>query len=71
MGRKVTGFDFLDEQQAIITTNDSRMRLYNLKDFTLKQKYKGLVNEKFPIKATFSHNLMHAVSGSENGCIYV
>ncbi|CAG9318455.1 unnamed protein product [Blepharisma stoltei] len=71
MGRRVTGFDFLDEQQALITTNDSRMRLYNLKDFTLKQKYKGLVNEKFPIKSTFSHNLMHAVSGSENGCIYV
>ncbi|CAG9312939.1 unnamed protein product [Blepharisma stoltei] len=70
-GRKVTGFDFLDDEQVLIATNDSRMRLYNLKDFTLKQKYKGFVNEKFPLKPNFSHNLIHVISGSENGNIYL
>lgn len=71
MGRKVTGFDFLDNHNVIISTNDSRMRLYNLKDTSIKQKYKGLTNEKFPIKSTFSHNLMNVISGSENGNVYI
>lgn len=71
-GRKITGFDFLDEQQFIVTTNDSRIRLYSLEDFNIKQKYKGCSNEKFPIKASFSHNSMHILCGSENGkvCIW-
>mmetsp|Transcript_22521 Transcript_22521/g.22252 ORF Transcript_22521/g.22252 Transcript_22521/m.22252 type:complete len:106 (+) Transcript_22521:825-1142(+) len=71
-GRKITGFDFLDDQQFIVSTNDSRVRLYSLEDFNVKQKYKGCKNEKFPIKASFSHNNMHLISGSENGkvCIW-
>ncbi|CAG9313349.1 unnamed protein product [Blepharisma stoltei] len=70
-GRKITGFDFLDDQQFIVTTNDSRIRLYSLEDFNIKQKYKGCKNEKFPLKASFSHNSMHLVSGSENGKICI
>ena len=70
-GRKVTGIEFLDETQFLVTTNDSRARLINLSDFSMKQKYKGSKNEQAPIKATFSHNFSHVISGSDNGNVYI
>ena len=39
--------------QLLVTTNDSRIRLYNLKDHTLSCKYKGCINTSSQIKATF------------------
>ena len=70
-GRKVTGIEFLDESQFLVTTNDSRVRLMNLQDFTMVQKYKGCKNEQAPIKATFSHNFSHVISGSDTGSVYL
>ena len=32
-GRKITGFDFLDNELFLISTNDSRLRLISLGDF--------------------------------------
>jgi hypothetical protein len=29
-------------RQLLVTTNDSRVRLYGMDDFTMKVKYKGL-----------------------------
>lgn len=70
-GKKVTGIEFQDDQYLLVTTNDSRIRLYNLIDFRILQKYKGGVCEQYPIKATFSHNFMHVIRGSENGKIFI
>jgi WD40 repeat protein len=70
-GRKVTGIEFLDETQFLVTTNDSRVRLMNLQDFTMVQKYKGCKNEQAPIKATFSHNFSHVICGSDTGSVYL
>ena len=39
--------------QLLVTSNDSRVRLYNLKDHTLSCKYKGCVNTSSQIRATF------------------
>lgn len=70
-GKKVTGIEFLDDTHVLISTNDSRMRLFSLHDYSLKQKYKGLINEEAPIKATFSHNFMHVISGSDTGEVFI
>lgn len=38
--------------QILVTSNDSRIRLYRLSDYSFCCKYKGLVNDNFQIKAT-------------------
>ena len=41
----------------LITTNDSRVRLFNMKDKSLMFKYKGILNTSLQIKATFRYFL--------------
>ena len=67
-GRKVTGIDFTPEgQHFLVTTNDSRMRLYRMEDFARIFKYKGLMNENLQIQGSFSQDGNHVICGSENG----
>ena len=45
--------------QLLVTSNDSRMRIYDLRDLTLTCKYKGSANNSSQIKASFRYgNLM-------------
>lgn len=37
---KITGIEGLDENKILVTTNDSRIRLYDLRDLSLACKYK-------------------------------
>lgn len=69
-GRKVTGIAFF-EDAILVTTNDSRMRLITLQDFSTRQKYKGARNEHAPIKASFSPSFAHVISGSDTGQVYI
>lgn len=39
--------------QILITSNDSRIRLYSLKDHSLHCKYKGFTNSSSQIKGSF------------------
>lgn len=41
------------QQQILVTSNDSRIRLYDLRDLSLSMKYKGYVNSSSQIKASF------------------
>jgi WD40 repeat protein len=59
------------EDKILVTSNDSRIRLYDLRDLNLSCKYKGYVNISSQIKASFSHDGKYIVSGSENQCIYI
>lgn len=53
-GSKISGIEPLPgEDKLLITSNDSRVRLYNLRDLTLACKYKGCVNTSSQIKANF------------------
>ena len=70
-GRKVTGLDFMyNGKKLLITTNDSRLRIYDMEDFSQKQKLKGLENSQLQIKATFSEDGKHIICGSEDSNIY-
>ncbi|XP_074061036.1 WD repeat-containing protein 44 [Macrotis lagotis] len=72
IGRKITGIEPLPgENKILVTSNDSRIRLYDLRDLSLSMKYKGYVNSSSQIKASFSHDFTYIVSGSEDKYVYI
>ncbi|XP_071838448.1 WD repeat-containing protein 44-like isoform X3 [Apostichopus japonicus] len=71
-GRKITAIEPLPGQDKIlITSNDSRVRLYDLRDLSLSCKYKGALNLSSQIRASFSHTYKYIISGSEDHCVYI
>jgi WD40 repeat protein len=77
-GRKITSIEALPgsssgsgEGKLLIASNDSRIRLYNLRDKALERKYKGLDNTSSQIKATFSDDGRFIISGSESKQIFI
>ncbi|KAI8873863.1 WD40 repeat-like protein, partial [Ramicandelaber brevisporus] len=59
------------EDKILITTNDSRIRLYNMTDKTLERKYKGHSNTCRQIKASFSDDGKYIICGSDDFGIYI
>jgi len=71
-GHKITGVEPLpSEHKVLITSNDSRVRLYDLRDLTLSCKYKGLTNTSSQIKASFSQDCKYIICGSEDKSLYI
>ncbi|CAD6233816.1 GSCOCG00007311001-RA-CDS [Cotesia congregata] len=71
-GRKISGIEPMPgEDKILVTSNDSRIRLYDLRDLNLSCKYKGYVNVSSQIKASFSPDGQYILAGSENQCIYI
>lgn len=69
---KVTGIESVDDNNKIlVTTNDSRLRLYDLRDLSLTCKYKGCINQSSQIKASISHDHKYIICGSENNSFYI
>jgi WD40 repeat protein len=67
-GKKVTGLKFSpDRKRILITTNDSRIRLYDIYDYSCVAKFKGLQNEELQIRASFSDDGETVICGSEDG----
>lgn len=57
-GPKITGIEMMPgmppgDEKLLVTSNDSKVRLYNMKDKSLMFKYKGVENTCLQIKATF------------------
>ncbi|KAK1597028.1 WD repeat domain-containing protein [Colletotrichum navitas] len=73
-GSKITGIKTMaidDEVKVLITSNDSRVRIYNLRDKSLQSKFKGYENTCSQIHAGFSDNGQWIVSGSEDKRTYI
>ena len=68
---KVTGIESVEDNKILVTTNDSRIRLYDLRDLSLVCKYKGCVNLSSQIRASVSHDNKYIVCGSENSSFYI
>lgn len=84
-GKKVTGLSVLKKDntgnaegvsrkrdQLVVTTNDSRIRLVNMEDYSVECKYKStLKNEDMQIKASLSEDGKYIICGSELGIVYI
>lgn len=57
--------------RMLVTTNDSRVRLYGLNDFCLIRKYKGHINNSMQIRARLSESGSHISCGSESGHCFI
>jgi WD40 repeat protein len=78
-GSKVTGIrtmtippdDPNGEVKVLITSNDSRVRIYNLKDKSLEIKLRGHENTCSQINASFSDDARYVITGSEDKRCYL
>jgi len=82
-GRKVTSLRFITvreksgpdvhaQEYMLVTTNESRSRLYNMDDFSLVRKYRGATNSSMlQIGATCSEDGRHIICGSEDRSVVV
>lgn len=58
-------------ERMLVSTNDSRVRLYGLNDFCLIRKYKGHSNCSMQIRARISDSGSHIACGSESGHVFI
>ena len=78
-GSKITGIDTISiprpdgqhDVKLLITSNDSRVRLYNMKDRNLEVKFRGNENSCSQIHATFSDDGKYVICGSEDRKVYI
>jgi len=70
--KKITGFTFVPHgDEFLVTSNDSRIRLYRNDDKTLVCKFFGHQNLRSSLFGTFSADGRFLISGSEDRQIYV
>lgn len=78
-GSKITGIQTINspasdpngDVKLLITSNDSRTRLYNYRDKSLEMKLKGPENTSSQIRASFSDDGRYIISGSEDKKAYI
>lgn len=78
-GNKITGIDTKmvaqddpnSDIKLLVTSNDSRIRLYDFKERTLEAKFRGNENTCSQIRATFTDDGKHVICGSEDRKAYV
>jgi WD40 repeat protein len=58
-------------ERMLVSTNDSRVRLFGLNDFCLVRKYKGHINCSMQIRARLSESGSHLACGSESGHVFI
>ena len=78
-GSKITGIDTMmvsrDDPQGdvklLVTSNDSRIRMYDFHNRSLEAKFRGNENTCSQIRATFTDDGKHIICGSEDRRAYV
>ncbi|KAG5958579.1 hypothetical protein E4U58_005329 [Claviceps cyperi] len=78
-GSKITGIetamiqheDGKEDVKVLISSNDSRVRIYNMRTRMLEVKFRGLENSSSQIHARFSDDKTYVISGSEDRRAYI
>lgn len=62
-----------DDLSLLVTTNDNRIRLFDMNDYFQLSKYKSYsyTNNSMQIKATLSADSKYVICGSEDGHVYI
>lgn len=55
----------------LVSTNDNRLRLCKLEDYSVVVKYKGLKNKAMQIKGQFSEDGRYIICGSDTGHVHI
>ena len=69
--QSTSSLNSLNDVKLLISSNDSRLRLYNLRDKSLEMKFKGHENLSSQIHARFSDDGRYVISGSEDQKVYI
>lgn len=71
-GRKITGLSFTRTgSHVLVTSNDSRIHMVSLSDFSRGYRYYGFSNHNMQIHASIDGSGERLISGSEDGRIYI
>ena len=78
-GNKITGIDTMmtpegdpnGDIKILVTSNDSRIRLYDFRERALEAKFRGNENTCSQIRASFTEDGKHVICGSEDRRAYV
>jgi hypothetical protein len=78
-GSKITGIQATHwppgstsgEVKLLVSSNDSRVRMYNLRDKNLEFKFRGHENNCSQIRAAFADDTGHIICGSEDRKAYI
>ena len=71
MERKITDMQFLTKSELLVTTNDNRIRIINVYDGTVIQKFRGHKNTEGMLRCTYCENYDMIISPSEDKYIYL
>ncbi|VEU24302.1 DEKNAAC105613 [Brettanomyces naardenensis] len=67
----IDAFNLNDDVKVLVTTNDSRVRLFSFKRRTLEVRYSGYDNEYSMIRASVNESRSLVITGSEDGWMYL
>lgn len=71
-GKKICGFRFLGKtDKVMISSNDSRLRLYRLDDKSVLSKFIGHQNNKSRFDASFAPGQRYVLCGAETGAVHI
>ena len=71
MKKKITDIKFIKKNEILVTTNDSRIRIMNINDGSVIQKFKGHKNMEGMLKCDFCENYEIIISPSEDKYVYL
>ena len=71
MKKKITDIKFIKKNEILVTTNDSRIRIMNINDGSVIQKFKGHKNMEGMLKCDFCENFEIIISPSEDKYVYL
>ena len=71
MKKKITDIKFIKKNEILVTTNDSRIRIININDGSVIQKFKGHKNLEGMLKCDFCENYEIIISPSEDKYVYL
>ena len=70
-GTKITNFDFIDNYNFLVTTNDNSIRLINGCDGKTSQKFKGCKNNKSILRSFYDDYQEYVISCSDEGGVHI
>ena len=71
MDRKITDMQFLTKNEILVTTNDNRIRILNVYDGSVIQKFRGHKNTEGMLRCSYCENYDMIISPSEDKYIYL